>query len=128
MTRNWIADRVFDWVRDALARVAKVANRIHVEINIIVYFILIPFSWLISIDLILGTRGVIGGLYLLGWLVFIGAQRSSRRRSEWLFHKSVDFLLYFDSIGSNYIISSVLICVFIPVLISCVLLAALFWT
>ena len=38
-------------------------------------------------------------------------------RCDWAFMKSVEFLLYFRKIGWNYIVSSVIICVVVPVLI-----------
>ena len=41
-----------------------------------------------------------------------------RDRCDWAFMKSVDFLLWFKKIGWNYVVSSVIICVVIPILIS----------
>jgi hypothetical protein len=40
-----------------------------------------------------------------------------RARCDWMFDKSVEFLLWFKKIGWNYVVSSVIICVVIPVLI-----------
>ena len=38
-----------------------------------------------------------------------------RDRCDWVFIKSVDFLLWFKKIGWNYVVSSVIICVIIPI-------------
>ena len=40
-----------------------------------------------------------------------------RNRCDWAFRISVDFLLWFKKIGWNYVISSVIICVVIPILV-----------
>lgn len=125
MAKKSPTDGVFVAVRDALAFIAKVSNRTYVEINVIAYFILLPCSWLVILDLILGTSGILTVLFLSAWLCFLFLQKDFRNFSEWLFQKSVDFLLFFNRYGSNYILSSVLICVIIPVLVYCVLFAVL---
>jgi hypothetical protein len=125
MSQNSAIVGVFVAVRDALAFIAKVSNRTYVEINIIAYFILIPCSWLAILDWILGTSGILSVLFLIAWLCFLFIRRDFRNFSEWLFQKSVDFLLFFDRFGSNYILSSVLICVVIPVLVYCALFLVL---
>lgn len=126
MAQNSATDGVFIAVRDALAFIAKVSNRTYVEINIFAYFILIPCSWLVILDLILGTSGILSVLFSSAWLCFLFFRRDFRNFSEWLFQRSVDFLLFFNRYGSNYILSSVLICVVIPVLIYCALFAILY--
>ena len=112
-------------VRDALMFFSQVTGRTYIEINIIAYFILIPSSWLILLDLIVGTRGGITFLFLLAWACLLCLRNDFRSFSEGLFRRSVDFLLFFDRFGSNYVLSSVLICVVLPTLIYGALFAAL---
>lgn len=119
------SDGVFVLVRDALLFMSKVTGRTYVEVNIILYFILIPCSWLVMLEIMVGTRGVITFLFLLAWLLFLSFRRDFRKLSESLFSRSVDFLLFFDRFGSNYVVSSVLICVVLPMLIYGALAAAL---
>ena len=116
---------VFIAVRDALALIAKVSNRTYVEINIIVYFMLIPCSWLALLDLILGTWGILTFVFLLAWLSFRFRLGNVRNFAERLFQQSVNVLLFFNRYGSNYILSSVLICVVLPVLVYAALFAVL---
>lgn len=116
---------IFVLVRDALIFISKVTGRTYAEINTSVYFMMIPGSWLVMLDLIVGTRGAITFLFLLAWLFLLSFRRDFRKLSESLFSKSVDFLLFFNRFGSNYVVSSVLICVVLPMLIYAALAAAL---
>ena len=125
MPGRWTTEGVFDLVRDALVYLSKVTGRTYVEINIIVYFIVIPCSWLAMLDLLVGTRCVITILFLMAWLTFLSVRGNFRSFSESLFSKSVEFLLFFDRFGSNYVVSSVFICVVLPMLIYGALAAAL---
>lgn len=57
-------------------------------------------------------------MYIIVWIVFLWKDPIKfRDRCDWAFDKSVDFLLWFKKIGWNYVVSSVIICVVIPVLI-----------
>ena len=125
MPRRWTADGVFVLVRDVLMFFGQITGRTYVEMNIIAYFILIPCSWLVLLDMIVGTRGGLTFLFLLAWLCFLCLRKDFRIFSEWLFRRSVDFLLFFDRFGFNYVVSSVLICVMLPMLIYGALFAAL---
>ena len=125
MPQKSTADGIFVLVRDALVFFSKVSGRTYVEINIIAYFILIPCSWFVLLDMIIGTRGGMTFLFLLSWFCFLCLRKDFSTFSEWLFQRSVDFLLSFNRFGSNYVVSSVLICVVLPMLIYGGLLAAL---
>ena len=125
MPQKSTADGIFVLVRDALVFFSKVTGRTYVEINIIAYFILIPCSWLILLDMIIGTKGGMTFLFLLLWFCFLCLRKDFSTFSEWQFQRSVDFLLFFDRFGSSYVVSSVLICVVLPMLIYGGLLAAL---
>ncbi|WP_055436745.1 hypothetical protein [Lacinutrix algicola] len=96
------------------------------EINIIVWFIIIPLSWAYLIDKIYKfnylkiVTSIIISLTLLftdDFTVF----------SNWLFDISADFLRSFNVVGSNYIASSVIICVLIPIVIYFVLIKKAFF-
>ena len=57
-------------------------------------------------------------MFVLAWIVFLWKDPMKfRNRSDWAFRKSVDFLLWFKRIGWNYVVSSVIICVIIPILV-----------
>lgn len=91
------------------------------EINVLVYFILVPLPYLYLFD----SR--IGGHYLvLGFLVLAAAVgvivRPFSRLSSILFHHSVRFLESFNAVGLNYVQASVVVCVIVPLLALVVLI------
>lgn len=97
--------------------IAKITGTTYNEVNIIVYYLVIPLSWTIMLDYI--TRmPFLTPLFLLAWIVFIWKDKTDfRTRCDLAFKKSVDSLLWFQKIGWNYIVSSVIICVVIPILV-----------
>ena len=97
--------------------IAKLTGATYNEVNIIIYFLLIPLSWASMIDYI--TRlPLLSPMYLIAWIVFFWKdQMTFRDRCDWAFDKSVEFLLWFKKIGWNYIVSSVIICVVVPLFI-----------
>ena len=97
--------------------IAKLTGATYNEVNIIIYFLLIPLSWASMIDYI--TRlPLLSPMYLIAWIVFFWKdQMTFRGRCDWAFDKSIEFLLWFKKIGWNYVVSSVIICVVVPVLI-----------
>ena len=57
-------------------------------------------------------------MFVLAWVIFLWKDTMKfRDRCDWAFQKSVDFLLWFRRIGWNYIVSSVIICVVVPIII-----------
>lgn len=97
--------------------IAKLTGSTYNEVNIIVYYLLIPLSWTVMIDY-LTKLPFLSPMFVLAWIVFLLKDPMKfRDRSDWAFMKSVDFLLWFKKIGWNYIVSSVIICVVIPVLV-----------
>ena len=57
-------------------------------------------------------------MYLIAWIIFLWKDPMKfKDRCDWAFDKSVEFLQYFKKIGWNYIVSSVIICVAVPMLI-----------
>ena len=97
--------------------IAKLTGLTYNEVNIIAYFLLIPFSWTVLIDYI-AMLPFLTPMYLISWVIFLWKDPMKfRARCDWMFDKSVEFLLWFKKIGWNYVVSSVIICVVIPVLI-----------
>ena len=97
--------------------IAKVTGLTYNEVNIIIYYLLIPLSWAVMIDFIT-MLPLLSPMYIVGWIVFLWkAPMRFRDRCDWAFGKSVDFLLWFKKIGWNYIVSSVIICVVVPALV-----------
>ena len=97
--------------------IAKLTGSTYTEVNIIVYYLLIPLSWTVMIDY-LTKLPFLSPMFVLAWIVFLLKEPMKfRDRSDWAFMKSVDFLLWFKKIGWNYVVSSVIICVIIPILV-----------
>ena len=97
--------------------IAKLTGSTYNEVNIVVYYLLIPLSWAIMIDY-LTKLPFLSPMFVLAWMVFLWKDPMKfRDRSDWAFMKSVDFLLWFKKVGWNYIVSSVIICVVIPILV-----------
>lgn len=109
--------RIFDWVAYLLNRIAKLTHFTYNEINIIMYYFLIPLSWTIMGDFIIGFP-VLTTILLGVWVyLFVKNCNDFGNWCDLVFHDSVELLLWFKKIGWNYTVSSVIICVFIPVLI-----------
>ena len=97
--------------------IAKLTGTTYNEVNIIVYYLLIPLSWTAMVDYIT-MMPFLTPMYIIAWVIFLWKdQMKFRDRCDWAFMKSVDFLLWFKKIGWNYIVSSVIICVVVPVLV-----------
>ena len=105
--------------------VAKLTGLTYNEVNIIVYYMLIPLSWTVMVDYITALP-LLTPMFIIGWIIFLWKDKMTfRDRCDWAFRLSVDFLLYFKKIGWNYIVSSVIICVVVPALIYVELIYAL---
>ena len=97
--------------------IAKLTDMTYNEVNIIVYYLLIPLSWAVMVDYIT-MLPFLSLMYIIAWVIFLWKDPMKfRDRCDWAFDKSVDFLLWFKKIGWNYVVSSVIICVVVPVLI-----------
>ena len=104
---------VFILVRDLLIYFSKLTNRSYNEINIIIYYYIIPFIYLVLIDYKLDTHILKTSFLILG-LISIMLIKDFNYFSDQLFIKSVKFLQIFEVVGWNYVVSSVIICVIIP--------------
>ncbi len=108
---------IFAVVAGAEHIIAKLTGATYNEVNIIVYYLLIPLSWAAMIDYIT-KMPFLSIMYIIAWILFLWKDPMKfRERCDWAFMKSVDFLLWFKKIGWNYVVSSVIICVVIPILI-----------
>ena len=97
--------------------IAKLTGATYNEVNIIVYYLLIPLSWAVMIDYIT-KMPFLSIMYVMAWIIFLWKDSMKfRDRCDWAFDKSVVFLLWFKKTGWNYVVSSVIICVIIPILI-----------
>lgn len=112
-----IAIPIFAIVAGAELLIAKLSGTTYNEVNIIVYYLVIPLSWTLMLDYI--TRmPFLTPMFMSACIVFIWKDKMIfRNRCDWAFKKSVDFLLWFKKIGWNYVVSSVIICVVIPLLV-----------
>ncbi len=112
--------RIFTIVADALRSLARLTGFTYNEINVLLYYFFIPFTWLILLDIILHIHylKIAGFIFCLG---FFAGCKDFKEYSDWLFFKSVIFLNFFNRFGSNYIKSSVWICVSVPIFIYAIL-------
>ena len=108
---------VFGAVTLALKVMAKALHMTYNEINIIVYYLIIPLSWCIMLDYIIGLP-ITTPLWILLWVYIFWSKRKFFK--EWCdvaFKLSVDFLLKFQRIGWNYWVASVIIGVVVPIIV-----------
>lgn len=107
---------IFKIVARSLLYIGRQTGLTYNEINIIVYYFIIPFSWLCLLDLYFKFHftKIAFVIFTVGFKV---GCRNFNSYSNWLFEKSVSFLNYFNKYGSNYVKSSVWICVVLPILI-----------
>jgi len=116
---------IFLIVANLLLIIAKKTKLSYNEINIIVYYFAIPFSWLCLLDVIFKFH-YLKIAFVIFTIGFIVGCRNFKAYSDWLFRKSVAFLNYFNRYGSNYITSSVWICVSLPIAIYAIILYFVF--
>ena len=112
--------KLFWWVAKSLQSIARILHLSYNEINIIVYYLLIPLSWCIMLDCLIGMP-ITTLLLVAVWAVIFLKVKSF---SEWCdkgFKLSQRFICFFG----EYVGYSVIICVFIPVLIYAVLITLL---
>lgn len=109
-------DQIFDWVYLSLKWCEAQTGFSYREINIIVFYILIPYLFCTLLDLYFKYhRFKIYFTILLCFAAFL--IQDFKQFSSWAFDKSVFFLNWFSIIGLNYTEASVVICVFFPLLV-----------
>ena len=81
--------------------IAKLTGATYNEVNIIVYYLLIPLSWAAMTDYIT-KMPFLSIMYVMAWIIFLWKDSMKfRDRCDWAFDKSVVFLLWFKF--SNYL-------------------------
>jgi len=104
---------IFKIVYLMLMDISAVTGLTYTEVNIIVYYGLLPFIYVFLADKILNTN-ILKIAYVAAIATALVSIRNFSEFSDWLFDKSVDFLLSFDAIGWNYTVASVMVCVILP--------------
>ena len=117
---------IFSIVALSLNKLATLLHLTYNEINIIVYYLLIPLTWTIMLDFYIGTPITTYTLIFIWFGIKIGTWGRFREWSDWAFMCSVDFLNYFNRWGGNYVLNSVIICVLVPLFIYIGLIFLLF--
>ncbi|MEM8522771.1 hypothetical protein RCH19_002785 [Flavobacterium sp. PL12] len=112
---------IFKIIVKLLLTISRITGLTYNEINIIVYYFLIPFSWLWLLDIIFDFN-YFKFSFLIFCLGFSFGCNDFNRYSNMLFKKSERFLKYFNRYGSTYIISSVWICILLPIAIYAILI------
>lgn len=108
-----IAQIIFIIVYGLLMLASQVTGLTYNEVNIVTYYILIPFVYVALADKIWG-KNVLKVLYIFLIAITLYLIPNFAVFSDWLFDESVKFLLFFRVIGWSYVVSSVLICVIFP--------------
>ena len=112
---------VFYVVAKSLNWIASATGFTYNEINVIAYYILLPFVYVVLIDRLI-HKHVLKICYVLAWLSVLCFVGNFTEFSDLMFKSSVDFLLLFSAVGLNYVAASVVICVILPALVFVVLL------
>ena len=112
--------KLFWWVAKSLQSIARILHLSYNEINIFVYYLLIPLSWCIMLDCLIGMP-ITTLLLVAVWAVIFLKVKSF---SEWC-DKGFKLSQRFICLFGEYVKYSVIICVFIPVLIYAVLITLL---
>ncbi len=118
-------NKIFKIVANFLIITGRKTGFTYYEVNIIVYFFIIPFTWICLLDVIYKFHYFKISFLIFALGFFVGC-RNFKTYSDWLFAKSVSFLNVFNKFGSNYIASSVWICVSLPLAIYAILLFFVF--
>ena len=116
---------IFYVVMIVLRRLAAFFGITYNAINIIVYYMLIPLSWTIMLDIYIQYPLFTYTLVVVWIGIMIGIRGKFITWSDWAYNKSVDFLNYFNRWGGNYVLNSVVICVVVPIAIYATLILLL---
>ncbi len=109
-------NKIFIIIRDFLQVLANISGFSYMAINIIVYYFITPFIFIVLIDQIFNVH-YLKISYILTIFISITLINDFEKFSEWLFNKSANFLNSFTFIGWNYTVASVIICFIIPLFV-----------
>jgi hypothetical protein len=118
---------IFNVVADGLHWAASAIGMTYNEINIVAYYIILPFICIALLDRII-RKHILKVLYVGGWTIVLCLVRDFRQFSDVLFDRSVRFLCAFSAVGLDYVAASVVICVLLPLVALIVLLLFAFPT
>ena len=108
---------IFGAVAYSLYATGRKVGLTYNEMNIIVYYLIVPLTWTVMIDCLIGWP-ITTALLMIAWAVtFMSVRKRFSAWCDWAFKKSVDFLLWFRHLGWNYCLASVIICVAVPLAI-----------
>ena len=117
-----IVSKTFYVVAKVLFRIAEKTGLTYNEVNILVYYLLIPLTWTIMLDIIL-RMPITTPWFLLAWVgIFIATRGAFRQWCDKVFVLSQQFIKFFG----EYVKYSVVICVIVPIIIYGILFVLLF--
>lgn len=96
-----MTNRIFYRVAMALYDGAQRLGITYNEINILVYYLLIPLTWTIMADCLIGSPLTTSTLLFVWVGIKIGTWGRFTEWCDWAFMRSVDFLNYFNRWGGN---------------------------
>ena len=109
-------ETIFIIITDLLILLSRHTGFSYKAINIIVYYYILPFIFILFIDEIYKIHYLkISFILVLSILTLL--INDFEKFSEWLFIYSAKFLNSFSFIGWNYVEASVIICVFVPIIV-----------
>lgn len=106
----------FNLVYQILMFISKYTGFSYKEVNIIIWFIIIPFSWCFLLDKA-KKRHYFKATFTVFILISLLMIKNFSVFSNKIFHESAQCLRSFNSLGSNYITSSVVVCIVIPFIV-----------
>ena len=116
-------NKIFIFVRDLLIKISDKTGLSYNAINIIIYYYIIPYIYFLIIDYKFQIH-----IFKISFLVIILLSfiliKNFNDFADSLFLKSQFFLRWFKCIGWNYVVASVIICVFIPIIMLFLILIA----
>lgn len=104
---NWI----FRKTVEGFVKLSQTFGITYEEMNIVVYYILIPYSWAVLLDLLIEWPIFMFLAIFIDYYVFV--YKDFRKSCFSLWQASVDFLLQFK----NYKVASVIFCIFVPIIV-----------
>jgi hypothetical protein len=106
---------IFNIIAGSLHLISHITGFSYEEINILIYYFIIPYSYLVIIDYIFNFH-FLKILFVITVFILFLAIHNFYEFSNFLFHKSLEFLNIFYP-DFTYEEFSVIICVIIPLII-----------
>lgn len=112
-----VVQGIFSAVAQSLLWICEKIGLTYNEVNILLYYLIIPLSWTIMFDCWIKKPYSTAALSFTWLGIFIATRHTFREWCDWVFQDSVDFLNWFNRWGGNYVLNSVIICVLVPLVI-----------